>query len=257
VERTTKSATFKQEPDGHWYVAFVVEQSVPQRSERPIRTHVGVDLGLKTFAVPSVGEPTANPRYYRTQMRKLRRTQRVLSRRLKGSANRTKARNRLARLHQKVKRQRADFLHKLTTDLVNRYDLVSIEDLSVRGLTRTKLSTSVLDAGWGMFRQFLTYKADRRDSHVMVIGRFYPSSRVCWACGTIKAELSLGERSWVCLCGVAHDRDLTAARNIDTEGLRLFTEHVAVGHTETQNACGASIRLRQRARGAEARSPCP
>src|SRR5439155_4196808 len=122
------------------------------------------------------------------------------------------------------------------------YDLVSIEDLSVGGLARTKLSTSVLDAGWGTFRQFLTYKADRCDRHLMVIGRFYPSSRLCPVCGRVNADLTLADRSWICLCGAVHDRDLTAARNIDTEGLRLFTQNVAVGHTETVNACGASVR---------------
>jgi putative transposase len=242
VAGTTKSATFKQAPDGHWYVAFVVEQAAPDREERPVQTHVGVDLGLKTFAVLSDGAQIANPRFYRTQMRKLGRAQRLLSRRLKGSANRTKARNRVARLHQKIKRQRADFLHKLTTDLVKHFDLVSIEDLSVRGLAKTKQSTSVLDAAWGTFRQLLTYKAERRNSHLMVVGRFYPSSRLCPACGAINADLSLTDRIWVCWCGVVHDRDLNAARNIDTEGLRLFTHNVAVGQTETQNACGASVR---------------
>ena len=242
VEGVTKSATLKQEPDGHWYVAFVVEQAAAERTERPVTTHVGVDLGLKTFAVLSDGGHVANPRYYRTQMRKLRCAQRVLSRRIKGSRNRTKARQRVAYLHQKVKQQRADFLHKVTSHLVNHFDLVSIEDLSVRGLARTKLSTNVLDASWGAFRQFLTYKAERRGTYLMVIRRFYPSSRLCPACGAINADLALADRSWVCSCGVVHDRDLNAARNIDTEGLRLFTHHVAVGQTETQNACGVLVR---------------
>jgi putative transposase len=242
VEGSTKSATFKQEPDGHWYVCFVAHQPVPDRTIRPVVTHVGIDLGLKTFAIPSTGDPTPNPCYYRTQMRKLRRAQRVLSRRKKGGANRTKARQRVAYLHQKIKHQRADFLHKLSTSLVKHFDLVSIEDLSVRGLAKTKLSTSVLDAGWSMFRQFLTYKADRRDAYLMVIGRFYPSSRLCPACGAINADLTLADRTWACSCGVVHDRDLNAAQNIDTEGMRLFTHDVAVGQTETQNACGASVR---------------
>ncbi len=242
VDGETKSATFKQEPDGHWYAAFVVEQAAPDRTERPVTTHVGVDLGLKTFAVISDGAEVANPRFYRTQMRKLRRAQRALARRKKGSANRTKARSRVAGLHQKVKQQRTDFLHKVTAHLVNHFDLVSIEDLSVRGLARTKLSTSVLDASWGAFRQFLTYKADRRETYLMVIGRFYPSSRLCPACGAINADLTLADRAWVCSCGAVHNRDLNAAHNIDTEGLRLFTQHVAVGHTETVNACGVLVR---------------
>jgi len=242
VEGQTKSATFKQQPDGHWYVAFVVEQAAPDRAERPVRTHVGVDLGLKTFAVMSDGQSLANPRFYQTQMRKLRRAQRALSRCSKGSANRSKARRRLATLHQKVKQQRSDFLHKVTTDLVKRFDLVSIEDLSVRGLARTKLSTSILDASWGTFRQLLSYKAERRDRHLMVIGRFYPSSQLCSACGANNVDLTLAERVWVCSCGAVHNRDLNAAQNIDTEGLRLFSQHVAVGQTETQNACGVLVR---------------
>jgi putative transposase len=242
VAGTTKSATFKQQPDGHWYVAFVVEQAAPDRTEQPVTSHVGVDLGLKTFAVLSDGQTVANPRFYRTQMRKLRRAQRLLSRRLKSSANRAKARKRVARLHQKVKQQRADFLHKVTSHLVTHFDLISIEDLSVRGLAKTKLSTSVLDASWGMFRQFLTNKAERRNTHLIVIGRFYPSSRLCPACGAINEDLILAERVWVCSCGVVHERDLTAARNIDTEGVRLFSQKVAVGQAETQNACGASVR---------------
>jgi putative transposase len=246
IEGIIKSATFKQEPDGHWYVCFVVEQQALDRTERPIATHVGVDVGLKTFAVLSTGEQIANPRYYRTQMRKLRRAQRTLSRRKLGSANRAKARQHVARLHQKVKQQRADFLHKVTTNLIKQFDLISIEDLSVRGLARTKLSTSVLDASWGAFRQLLSYKADRRNSYLMLIGRFYPSSRLCPACGATKADLSLADRTWKCACGVVHDRDLNAAGNIDAEGLRLHHHQVlcdvAVGQTETQSACGASVR---------------
>jgi putative transposase len=242
VAGQTKSATFKQEPDGQWCVAFVVEQAAPDRIERPITTHVGVDLGLKTFVVRSDGKEVANPRFYRTQMHKLRRAQRALSRRIKGRANRSRARSQVATLHQKVKQQRTDFLHKVTSDLVKHFDLVSIEDLSVCGLARTKLSTSVLDASWSTFRQFLSYKAERHDSHLMVIGRFYPSSRLCSACGAINADLTLADRVWVCSCGAVHNRDRNAAQNIDREGLRLFSYHVAVGQPETQNACGDLVR---------------
>jgi IS605 OrfB family transposase len=161
----------------------------------------------------------------------------------KDSRNRGKARRKVARLHQKITNQRKDFLHKLSTNLVHRFDLVSLEDLSIRGLARTKLSTSVLDAGWGMFRQFLTYKTERQDRYLMIIGRFFPSSRLCPNCSAINADLTLADRVWTCACGVIHDRDLNAARNIDTEGLRLFYEqHVAVGYPETQNVCGVSVR---------------
>jgi putative transposase len=113
--------------------------------------------------------------------------------------------------------------------------------LNVRGLAKTKLSTSVLDAGWGLFRTMLTYKTERQNTHLMAIGRFYPSSRLCPVCGVINADLTLADRTWVCACGAVHDRDLNAARNINAEGLRLYHQMVAVGYTETQNACGDPV----------------
>jgi putative transposase len=182
-----------------------------------------------------------NPRWYRTQTRKLRRAQKALSRKVKGSRNRGKAREVVARLHQKIGNQRKDFLHKLSTDLIRHFDLVSIEDLNVRGLAKTKLSKSVLDAGWAMFRSMLIYKADRADVHLIAIGRFFPSSKTCGACGLINADLTLSDREWICWCGVHHDRDLNAARNIDKEGSRLFEQLVAAGCAETQNACGDPV----------------
>lgn len=238
LEGVTKGATFKRDACGHWYVSLVVEQQIAPRTNRPVQTHVGVDVGLKSLAVFSNGETIPNPRWYRTQFRKLRRAQQALSRKRQGSHNRAKARVVVARLHQKIRNQRNDFLHKLSTDLVRHFDLVSIEDVNVRGLAKTKLSKSVLDAGWGMFRSMLKYKADRADVHLVVIGRFFPSSKTCGACGLINADLTLADRDWTCPCGVQHDRDLNAARNIDREGLRLFDLRVAAGCAETQNACG-------------------
>jgi putative transposase len=113
--------------------------------------------------------------------------------------------------------------------------------LNVGGLAKTKLSKSVLDAGWGKFRSMLTYKADRNDTHLIAIGRFFPSSKTCGACGLVNANLTLSDRDWTCSCGVHHDRDLNAARNIDREGARLFAQIVAAGDAETQNACGDPV----------------
>ena len=241
LEGVTRGATFKQEACGHWYISLVVEQQIAPKADRPVVSHIGIDVGLKTLAVLSTGEEIANPRWYRTQTRKLRRAQKALSRKIKGSRNRSKARIVVARLHQKTRNQRNDFLHKLSTDLVRHYDLVSIEDLNVSGLAKTKLSKSVLDAGWGMFRSMLTYKADRANTHLIVIGRFFPSSKTCGACGLVNADLTLSDRDWTCPCGVQHDRDLNAARTIDREGFRLFEQNVAAGCAETQNACGDSV----------------
>jgi len=242
LEGVTKSATFKREACGHWYISLVTEQQVVPTVDRPVRTHIGVDMGLKSLAVLSNGETINNPCWYRTQIRKLARAQRALSRKQEGSGNRGKARIVVARLHQKVQSQRKDFLHKLSTDLVRHFDLVSIEDLNVRGLAKTKLSKSVLDASWGMFRSMLTYKADRANTHLIAIGRFFPSSKTCGACGSVNADLTLPDRDWTCPCGTHHDRDLNAARNIDREGVRLFEQLVAAGYAETQNACGDPVR---------------
>jgi putative transposase len=238
LEGVTKGVTFKREACGHWYVSLVVAQQLAPKVDRPVQTHVGIDVGLKTLAVLSTGEAITNPRWYRTQSRKLRRAQKALNRKVKGSRNRGKARIGVARLHQKTRNQRNDFLHKLSTDLIQHNDLISIEDLNVRGLAKTKLSKSVLDAGWGMFRSMLEYKVERADTHLVIIGRFFPSSKTCGACGLINADLTLADRDWTCSCGVQHDRDLNAARNIDREGIRLFDLRVAAGCAETQNACG-------------------
>ena len=237
-----KSATFKRQACGHWYISLVVEQQIAPKADRSVETHVGIDVGLKTLAVRSDGETVKNPRWYRTQTRKLAHAQRALMRKQKGSRNRGKARVVVARLHQKIRNQRNDLLHKLSTDLVRHFDLIAIEDLNVGGLAKTKLSKSVLDAGWGMFRSLLTYKADRQNTHLIAIGRFFPSSKICGACGSVNADLTLADRDWTCCCGVRHDRDLNAARNIDREGLRLFRQTIAVGYTEMQNACGDPVR---------------
>jgi len=238
----TKSATFKREACGHWYICLVTEQQIEPKVDRPIQTHVGIDVGLKSLATLSSGETIDNPRWYRTQARKLRRAQKALSRKLKGSRNRGKARLTVARLHQKIRNQRNDVLHKLSADLVRHFDLISIEDLNVSGLAKSKLSKSVLDAGWSMFRSMLSYKADRQDKHIIAIGCFFPSSKTCGACGSVNAALTLSNRDWTCRCGVHHNRDMNAARNIDREGLRLWKQIVAAGHAETQNACGDPVR---------------
>src|SRR5205823_2717619 len=126
----TKSATFKREACGYWYISLVVEQLIAPKADRTIETHVGIDVGLKTLAVRSDGETVKNPRWYRTQTRKLAHAQRALMRKQKGSRNRGKARVVVARLHQKIRNQRNDLLHKLSTELVRHFDLISIEDLN-------------------------------------------------------------------------------------------------------------------------------
>ena len=235
VEGVVKSATFKQDALGHWHVTLVVHFELPDPAPLPPDPErvVGIDLGLKELAVLSDGERVATPKHYRRAERKLRRLQRHLSRCQRGSQGRERARRAVARQHLKVANQRKDFLHKLSRRLVSQYDAIVIEDLNVKGVARTKLAKSVHDAGWGQLRFQLTYKARWRRTHLVVIGRFFPSSRLCSACGAINGDLTLADRTWTCDCGTTHDRDLTAARNIRTEGLRLL---LADGTSDSQNA---------------------
>jgi putative transposase len=151
-----------------------------------------------------------------------------------------------------VARQRNDFVHKVTTDLVGRFDLICIEDLSVKGMARTKLARSVLDAAFGEFRRQLEYKTLWNYRQLVTVDRFFPSSKQCHVCSVVNNELTLSDRVWSCGCGEVHRRDLNAALNLKAEGMRL----VAVGQTETQNARGATRKTWEaRQCGIEARIP--
>ncbi len=241
VEGTTKSATFKQDASGHWFVTLVAHHEQPEwpKPIPTVATTVGVDAGLTDFAVLSTGERIANPRFARRQMRVLRRAHRRLSRTAPGGRNRGKARVRLARIYRKIANRRAGFLHQQSRCLIDRFQAVAIEDLNVQALAKSKLSRSFADAAHGRFRALLSYKAGWSGKELVVVNRFFPSSKRCSVCHAVNPALTLGDRSWRCPCGVRHDRDLNAAVNIQQEELRLL----AVGSTESQNACGQPVRL--------------
>ena len=256
VEGVTKSATFKQDAAGNWNVTLVSEFTMPDTPLLPADpiNVVGVDLGLKDFAVLSNGERTPTRRFVRKAERKLRRAQRVVARRQMRSNRRLRAKRDVARIHAKTANRRKDFLHKITTDLVRNYEGVCIEDLSVKGLAKTKLAKSVLDAGLGEFRRQLEYKTIWNRRHLAVIDRWYPSSKTCSVCGAVKADLTLADRNWTCTCGINHDRDLNAALNIRSEGLKAIP--LAAGYAESINARGPGVRLPHvEAVGVEARIP--
>jgi putative transposase len=242
VDGDTKSATFKRDATGNWDVTLVSEFTLPDTvlpQADPLRL-VGIDLGYEDFAVLSDGERIQCPRFFRKAERKLRRAQRVLSRREKGSRRRLRAKHTVSLVHRKTVDQRKDFLHKLTTGLVVKYEGICVEDLNVAALAKTKLrghSKSVLDASLGEFRRQLTYKAIWNRRQVAVIDRWHPSSKTCHTCGAINDALTLADRSWTCVCGVCHDRDLNAALNILAEGLKIL----AAGHADS-NARGAGVR---------------
>ncbi len=240
VEGTTKSATFRRDACGHWYVTLIVEFEMPAvvlPPPNPAKV-AGIDLGLKVFAAITGRKAIPNPRFFRVGQRKLKRAQRAVSRREKDSRRKAKARRRVARIHHKIANQRKDFLHKLTTKLVNEHDGLCIEDLSLKGLARTKLAKSFADAAMGEFRRQLEYKSEWNRKHLTVVDRFFPSSRLCRGCGAVNAELTLSDRHWVCGCGMVHDRDESAALNIRDEGLRML----AVGRPDSLNAQGDTVR---------------
>jgi putative transposase len=240
VEGETKSATFKRDAKGHWFVTLVAEFDMPDVALPPPDPAkvVGIDLGLIDFATPSDGsDPIPAPKFYRKSEKKQRKAQRVFSRRQKGSKRKAKAKATVAKVRQKVADQRKDFIHKLTTDLVGRYDGICIEDLCLKALARTKLSKSFTDASFGEFRRQLEYKAEWNRKHLVVVDRYFPSSRLCNACGAKNDALTLSDREWDCGCGTHHKRDFLAACNIRDEGLRI------VGRgTPKLNAQGANVR---------------
>jgi len=185
---------------------------------------VGIDMGLKKFAILSTGEIIENPRYYIKAQKKLARLQRSLSRKKKGSKNYEKARLKVARQHEKVANQRRDFQHKLSKRLVIENQVICMEDLQIKNMVKNrKLAKAISDAGWGEFQRMVKYKAAWYGRKYVEVDSFYPSSKLCEKCGTKNAMLTLSDREWQCpVCGAIHDRDLNAARNILAEGKRIL-----------------------------------
>lgn len=214
------SARVVREAD-QWHLAVQVELAEDLPPSQGQGT-VGVDLGLTHLATLSTGEQIAHPKALASNLKRLQRLSRQLSRKQKGSQNRQKAKVKLARLHLRIGNIRRDVLHKLTTRLVHENQVVCAEHLHVKGMVRNRrLSRAINDSGWGALRQMLVYKGELYGVEIVLADRFYPSSKTCSECGSVKAQLSLGERTYACAeCGVVIDRDENAARNLCTLGWR-------------------------------------
>jgi putative transposase len=221
-----KTTTISRSASGKYFVSILVETAEEPQAKPAVSgaTAVGIDLGLKDFATLSTGEKVAHPKFLRKSLRRLKAVQHRFGKKRKGSKRKEKARRRLAKLHEHVRNQRDDFLHKLTHRLChdNQVGTYVLETLGVECMVKNhRLAQAIEDSGWSRFLLMLRYKADWYGKNVLQIGRFEPSSKTCSVCGYINKSLTLKDREWTCPhCGTVHDRDVNAAVNIRDFGLR-------------------------------------
>ncbi len=215
---------------GRWFVSLLVEEDIPALPERA--EAIGVDAGITNLLTLSTGEQVSNPRHERRDRARIRRRQQALSRKQKGSNNHRKARIELARAYARIADRRRDFLHKLTTRLVNENQVIAVEDLGVRGmLAGHTLARAIADAAWAEFRRMLEYKAEWAGRTVVAVDRFLPTTKTCSACGTLQEAVPLSQRVFECAaCGHTEDRDLNAAKNILAAGLAVTACRDGVRH---------------------------
>ena len=216
------TVTVSRDPAGRWHVSLLVETVIEPLPAAD--TVIGIDAGITALLTMSTGEKITNPRHERKDRERLAKAQRRLARKQKGSKNRAKARQKVGRVHARITDRRRDHLHKVTTRLIRDNQAVIIEDLAVRNLVRNHtLARAISDAAWSDLRRMLEYKAQWYGRDLVVVDRWYPSSKVCSACGHTANVMPLKVRSWGCVhCRTSHDRDVNAARNIRAEGLSVL-----------------------------------
>jgi len=218
-EGKIKNITISQNKSGGYYASILVEtlNVIPEKFKIEKERTVGIDLGLKDLAILSDGTRFENPKTLKKHLKKLKKLCKIHSNKQKGSKNREKARIKLVRAYELVSNIRKDYLHKLTRKLIDNQDYTSyvLEDLSISNMMKNhKLAQTIQDVGWYTFKTMLEYKANWAGKNILTIGRFEPSSKTCSACGYIKKDLTLKDRTWKCVCGQEHDRDVNAAKNI-------------------------------------------
>jgi putative transposase len=223
-QENVRSATLSRTASGNYFLSILVEGDFAPKQTAPARDIIGIDLGINDFIVTSDGERFDNLKVVRSNALRLARLQRMMSRKQKGSNNKNKARKKLARLHEKLNNQKEFYLHAVSNKLLDENQVVAMEDLNVKGMMQNRcLARSIQELSLHRFRSMLEYKAAWRGRDLIVIDRFFPSSKLCGACGKKNDALKLNNRSWMCACGARHDRDLNAAKNIAKEGRRLLS----------------------------------
>nr|WP_030456250.1 RNA-guided endonuclease TnpB family protein [Herbidospora cretacea] len=218
ADAAPSTVTVSRDAAGRWFVSILVEEQIAPLS--PVDSMVGVDVGISALATLSTGERLANPRHEASRRRKLARAQRALARKSEGSRNWERAKLTVARVHARISDRRRDHLHKVTTRLVRENQVIAVEDLTVANMVKNRsLARAISDAGWRELRSMLTYKAAWYGRELLVVDRWFPSSKLCSACGVVATSMPLDVRDWSCSCGAAHDRDVNAAKNILAAGL--------------------------------------
>jgi transposase, IS605 orfB family len=219
-----RQATLTKLPCGEYHLSILVDGRLTHKGVQDTDKCVGIDLGVKNFVITSEGEVFNNLHFHKNETNKLKRLQKQLSRKEKGSKNRTKARIKLAKANKKINDKKQYYLHSVSNSLINENQVICMEDLNVRGMLRNhKLAGSISEMNFGEFRRMLEYKAKWYNRKIVFVDRYYPSSKTCSHCGYKYKELTLSVREWTCPeCGTKHDRDINAAVNVLHEGMRLL-----------------------------------
>jgi transposase, IS605 OrfB family, central region len=228
ITGTIKTVTISKTPTNKYFASILCEVEATELKELGDKI-IGIDLGLKDFAIVHDGESVtkySNPKHLKRHQKNLARKQKKLSRKTQGSKSREESKKNVAKVHERIANSRQDFLHKLSRKLVNESQVIVVENLNVKGMVKNrKLSKAISDVGWGMFVNFLEYKLKEKSGQLLEIGRFFPSSKTCSYCGYLVDELPLDIREWDCPnCNTHHDRDINAALNIRNEGIRILNQ---------------------------------